>query len=117
MICDNLENSDGVKTHFENEMEKIREIILTNRFKKDAPNFEIKDVVGCEHVHFTRQHKFEKHVGELHIFRALKNKIHYVYAIDKNFRLIFLRAFKNFKEYEKYLENGREIKIESERFK
>ncbi len=109
MECKNLEKNDGVKTHFENEIKKIKEVILTKRFQKDAPYFDVEEVTGCEHLHFTRQHKFEKHVGDLHIFRALKKGVHFVYAIDKEFRLIFLRAFKNFKGYEKFLGDEREI--------
>lgn len=108
------ENNSGAKSHFENEMDRIKEIILTKRFKKDAPDFDYNSVVDCEHLHFSRLHKFEKHVGDLHIFRALKRGIHYVYAIDKKFRVIFLRAFKNFKEYEKFLENEKEILKEVE---
>lgn len=116
MDCSNEEKNEGVKSHFDNDIAKINEIILTKRFKKDAPNFKAENVISCEHLHFTKLHKFEKHVGELQIFRALINGIHYLYAIDKKFRVIFLRAFKNFKEYGKFLESDREILREVENY-
>jgi hypothetical protein len=43
------------------------------------------------------------------IFRAKKEGMHIVYCVDKNMRIIFLRVFRNFKEYEKFLENKKEI--------
>jgi len=114
MDCSNEEKSIGVKSHFDNDVAKINEIIMTKRFKKDAPEFDVEEVISCEHLHFTRLHKFEKHVGDLHIFRALIKGIHYLYAVDKKYRVIFLRAFKNFKEYGKFLDSDREILREVE---
>jgi len=35
--------------------------------------------------------------------------MHIVYCVDKSMRLIFMRVFKNFKQYEKFLESKREI--------
>ena len=102
------------QNHFDNFAEKIKKVVITNRFKKDAPDFDISLITDSQHEHFTRLHKFEKHVKGNNIFRAVKDEIHYVYAIDKNLRLIFLRVFKNFKKYEKYLSSEREMEKEIE---
>jgi hypothetical protein len=43
------------------------------------------------------------------IFRAKTDRMHIVYSVDKNMRIIFMRVFKNFKEYEKFLDDKNEI--------
>jgi hypothetical protein len=35
--------------------------------------------------------------------------VHLVYCVDKQMRIIFLRAFKNYSEYSKFLEDKREV--------
>ena len=89
--------------HFEQLRPSIKKVITSRHFLKDAPDFDTNLVVGCQHEYFTRLHKFEETIDGNHIFRAIKGKTHYVYAIDKNKRLIFLRAFSNFKDYKKFL--------------
>jgi hypothetical protein len=103
-----------MENHFDNFESKIKEVLVSKRFQKDADNFDISLITDSQHEHFTRLHKFEKHVRGNNIFRAVKDEIHYVYAIDKKFRLIFLRVFKNFKKYEKYLGDEKLIEMEIE---
>jgi hypothetical protein len=90
----------------------IKEVIVTHHFKKDCQNWDeiAKNIVDCSHNHFTELHKFEEHLGEFSIFRAKKEKEHFVYAVDKSNRLILLRVFKNFSTYQKFLSDKKEIK-------
>ena len=96
--------------YFEELRPLIKEVIVSHHFKKDAPDFDINLVSDCQHEYFTRLHKFEETVDGNHIFRAVKDKMHVVYAIDKEHRLIFLRAFKNFGEYKRFLMDKKRIK-------
>jgi hypothetical protein len=89
--------------HFHQLKPHIKEIIISHHFKKDAPDFDTDLITGCSHDNFTKLHKFEKTIHGHHIFRALKEKIHYVYAIDKDYRLVFLRAFHNYAKYSTFL--------------
>jgi len=43
------------------------------------------------------------------IFRAKKEGIHIVYCADRNMRIVFLHAFRDFREYERFLEDKKEI--------
>lgn len=97
--------------HFSEIRPSISEVIISHHFKKDFDEYEsiVKDILDCAHANFIELHKFEEHINGNRIFRAKKEKIHFLYAIDKQKRLIFLRAFKNFKEYTKFLENKKEI--------
>ncbi len=97
--------------HFSEIRPSIKEVVITHHFKKDIPDYKdvVKDILNCKHANFIELHKFEEHIEGNAIFRAKKGKIHFVYAIDKNKRLIFLRAFHNFKEYEKFLLNKKGI--------
>jgi hypothetical protein len=98
--------------HFKQLRQYITQIIISGHFAKDAPDFDTNQIVDCEHENFTELHKFEKTIDENHIFRAVKEKMHYVYAIDKNKRLVFLRAFRNFNDYKRFLsENNAILKI------
>lgn len=97
-------------SHFEQLSKNIKEVLFTNHFKKDirGMNFNPLVITSPEHIFFTREHKFEEKINNSYIFRALHEKRHIVYCINKD-KLIFLRAFKNFKEYTKFLENKKEI--------
>jgi hypothetical protein len=44
------------------------------------------------------------------IFRAKKQGVHVVYGVDRQMRIVFLRAFRNYSEYGKFLEDKEEIK-------
>jgi len=95
--------------HFHQFKPNITEVILTKHFHRDAPGFDTKVVTDCEHDNCTHLHKYEENVHGNHVFRALWNRQHIVYAIDSEHRLIFLRAFHNFKEYKKFLEDKKDI--------
>jgi hypothetical protein len=69
----------------------------------------VKDVLDCSHLEFHELHKFEKNIDGNLIFRAKKEKTHIVYGVDKNMRIVFLRAMKNFTQYKKFLEDKKEI--------
>jgi len=97
------------ENHFEQFRPLINKVIKTRHFERDLPNFDTDLILDSKHEHFTRLHKYEENIEGNHIFRALKDKIHIVYAVDKNHNLIFLRAFHNFREYMKFLDNKKII--------
>lgn len=92
----------------------IRNIVVTKRFFKDLRDKEkvkaiVRDYLDCFNSDFYESHKFGKHVNGCMIFRAKTEKMHIVYCVDKNMQIIFMRVFKNFKEYEKLLNDKNEI--------
>lgn len=97
--------------HFSGVRPSIKEVIISDHFKKDFPDYEdvVKDILDCTHSNFIELHKYEEHINGNTIFRAKKGKLHFVYVIDKEKRLIFLKVFRNFKEYVKFLSNKKEI--------
>lgn len=101
-------------SHFMTVRPRIKSVAVTKHFFKDLKAPEeaqsiVRDILDCSNIDFYELHKFEEHIDGNMIFRAKKEGIHVVYCVDKNMRIIFLRAFKNFKEYEKFLENKKEI--------
>ena len=101
-------------SHFMAVRPHIKSIVVTKRFFRDLRDKEkakavVRDVLDCSNADFYELHKFEKHVNGCMIFRAKTEGMHIVYCVDKNMRIIFMRVFKNFKEYEKFLEDKREI--------
>lgn len=101
MICE--QRCLNCHEHFKQLRPYIKEIIVSKHFLRDAPDFNTSLIFDCEHENFTKLHKFEETIDGNHVFRAITGKMHYVYAIDKGKRLIFLRAFSNFKDYKKFL--------------
>jgi hypothetical protein len=95
--------------HFEQLAKSIAEIRVSKHFLRDLPDFNTELITDSRNEHFTMLHKFEENIEGNHIFRAVHNEKHIVYAIDKKHRLIFLRAFHNFKEYKKFLNEKKEI--------
>jgi hypothetical protein len=87
----------------------IKGVIVTSRFRHDAPDFDVNLVLDCKYQYASTLHKFEASIGSSHIFRSLFDGQHVVYAVDKDYRLIFLRAFANFKAYKKFLSDKKEI--------
>ena len=92
----------------------ITSVVVTKRFFKDLKDDEnakaiVRDVLDCSNADFNELHKFEEHMDGCMIFRAKKDGMHIVYCVDKSMRIIFMRVFRNFKEYEKFLEDKREI--------
>ena len=101
-------------SHFMKVRPSIRTVAVSRRFIKDLKDQEmansiIRDVLDCSHLEFHELHKFEKNIDGNLIFRAKKEKAHIVYGVDKNMRIIFLRAMKNFTQYKKFLEDKKEI--------
>ena len=93
----------------------LKEVIISKHFKRDLKdegkiNSIIKSILDCSHLEFTELHKFEENIDGNLLFRAKKENLHIVYAIDKSMKIIFLRAIRNFEEYKKLLDNKREIK-------
>jgi mRNA-degrading endonuclease RelE of RelBE toxin-antitoxin system len=102
-------------SHFMAVRPHIRSVVVSKRFFKDLKDEEeaksiVEDVLDCSNVDFSELHKFEEHVDGNMIFRAKKEGMHVVYCVDKKMRIIFLRVFKNYKEYGKFLEDKEEIK-------
>lgn len=101
-------------SHFMTVRPNIKSVVVTRHFFKDFKDAEevraiVKEVLNCSSADFYELHKFEEHIAGNMIFRAKKEGIHIVYGVDRNMRLVFLRAFRNFKEYERFLEDKKEI--------
>ena len=107
--CNKTERCINCHDHFQQLRPLVKEIVVSKHFTKDAPDFNVNWIIDCEHLHFTELHKFEEKINGHYIFRALKEKMHFVYSIDKQHRLIFLRAFNNFNTYKKFLMDKRKI--------
>ncbi len=102
-----------------NQFREIRPLVtsavITHRFLKDFHDAEeaianVNAILECSNLDFYEMHKFEANVDGNLIFRAKKESIHIVYGIDKQMRIVFLRAFRNFSEYGKFLEDKKEIR-------
>jgi mRNA-degrading endonuclease RelE of RelBE toxin-antitoxin system len=102
-------------SHFMRVRPFIKEVIVTKHFERDLKDEEminsiVKSVLDCSHMEFHELHKFEENLDGNLIFRARKENLHIVYCVDKKMRIIFLRAIRNFDEYEKFLDEKKEIK-------
>ena len=92
----------------------IKNVAVTKHFFRDLKNADkvqstVRDVLDCTNAYFVELHKFEENIEGNMIFRAKKDGVHIVYCVDRSMRIIFLRAFKNFKEYERFLEDKKEL--------
>ena len=101
--------------HFMTVRPSIKSIIVSRHFVKDLKNEKemnsiIKEVLDCSDLGFTELHKFEENIDGNLVFRAKKERLHIVYCVDKKMRIIFLRAFRNYNEYARFLEDKKEIK-------
>jgi mRNA-degrading endonuclease RelE of RelBE toxin-antitoxin system len=101
--------------HFMSLRPELKEVVVSKHFIKDLKdedeiNSIINNVLDCSEIDFTELHKFEEHIDGIPVFRAKKEKLHIVYCIDKKMRIIFLRAFKSFNRYKKFLDNKNTIK-------
>lgn len=99
-------------SHFANLEPTLSGYKVSKHLMRELDNYDevINKILSNETACFSELHKFEEKIGDLSIFRAKMNKIHIVYAINKEKKVLFLRAFKNFNLYEKFLENKKEIK-------
>jgi Mg2+/Co2+ transporter CorC len=96
--------------HFLTIRPKVKEVVISKHFIKDLKNQEkiasiIQDILDCSHSNFIELHKFEEHINGILVFRAKTDKLHIVYCINKQLQIIFLRAFSNFIQYKKFLDN------------
>ncbi|UCC33918.1 MAG: hypothetical protein JSW53_02640 [Candidatus Bathyarchaeota archaeon] len=92
----------------------IRKVVISKRFIRDLKDREIvnsivRNILDCSRLEYHELHKFEKNVNGNLIFRAKKGKMHVVYGVDREMRIIFMRAIRNFVQYKKFLESEREI--------
>jgi len=101
-------------SRFMNVRPLVKSVAISSHFLKDLREEEVKsivnDVLDCSNVDFHELHKFEENVEGNLLFRAKKQGVHIVYGVDKKMRIVFLRAFRNYSEYAKFLENKNEIK-------
>jgi mRNA-degrading endonuclease RelE of RelBE toxin-antitoxin system len=102
-------------SHFMAIRPSIKTLVISKHFIRDLKNMEkvdsiVRGVLDCSNVDFNELHKFEEDIDGNLIFRAKKGGIHIVYCVDKKMRIIFLRAFRNYSEYGKFLEDKKEIK-------
>ena len=112
-----LERKDfclNCSSHFRTIRPSIRGIAISRHFLRDLKDEEelksiIEDVLDCSGLEFHELHKFERNIDGNLIFRAKKERLHIVYCVDKELRIIFLRAMRNFAQYKRFLENKREI--------
>lgn len=93
----------------------IKSIAVSRHFIRDLKNEEemnsiINSVLDCSDLEFTELHKFEENIGGNLVFRAKKEGRHIVYGVDRKMRIVFLRAFRNFSEYKKFLDDKKEIR-------
>jgi mRNA-degrading endonuclease RelE of RelBE toxin-antitoxin system len=93
----------------------IKEVIVTKHFVRDLKDKEeadsiVKGILDCSNLEFSELHKFEENIYGNLIFRAKKGNVHFVYFVDKKRRIIFLRAFDNFTEYKKFLDDRKSIR-------
>jgi hypothetical protein len=102
-------------SHFMAIRPSIKGIVVSRHFIRDLKNKEerhsiIRDILGCSNLEFTELHKFEENIGGNLVFRARKEGQHIVYGVDRKMRIVFLRAFRNFGEYKKFLDGKKEIR-------
>jgi mRNA-degrading endonuclease RelE of RelBE toxin-antitoxin system len=102
-------------SHFMTVRPLIKAVVVSKHFMRDfkdedAAGSVIKDILDCSNADFHELHKFEENIGGNLVFRAKKGGMHIVYGVDKEMRIIFLRAFRNYSEYEKFLDGKKEIR-------
>lgn len=105
----NVERCANCNKLFKKLRPQVKEIRISKRFIRDYPNLNIQPVIECDYRHSKKLHKFEFSIDGHHVFRALIGKTHLIYAIDKDLRLIFLRAFDNMAVYNKFLKEKKKL--------
>jgi len=111
---DKKEFCKNCNSHFMTVRPAIKTVAVSKRFMRDLKDREnahslIQNILDCTQLEFHELHKFEKRINGTLIFRAKKGQTHIVYGVDKEMRIIFLRALNNFTEYKKFLRNRKEI--------
>lgn len=106
--CDKGKNHcSNCNSHFVTQRPKINEIVINSQFEKDLKDEKergdlINKILSCDAENFHELHKFEFSIKNNYIFRAKRGDVHVVYSISGS-RLTFLRAIRNFRKYEKFL--------------
>jgi mRNA-degrading endonuclease RelE of RelBE toxin-antitoxin system len=108
-LCCPLCGSNELALHLITIKPHIRSIVVSKRFLENLKEEEkakkrLREVLNCPDADFYELHKFEEHVNSCRVFRAKTGEMHIVYCVDKNKRIIFMRVFKNFKRYKKFIE-------------
>jgi hypothetical protein len=103
-----------MQSHFELLRPIIKEHAITKHFKRDMGGVSAAaaialDVLDSNHEGFEELHKYEENIEGNHIFRAKIRGTHIVYAVTKDYRLVFLRGFTNYDAYKKFLEEKKKI--------
>ncbi len=93
----------------------ITEVVITKRFLKDYKDSlkasqTVSEILDCSNLDYYEMHKFEANIDGTLVFRSKKDGVHSVFVVDKQLRVIFLRSFKNYSEYGKFLEDKKEIR-------
>jgi mRNA-degrading endonuclease RelE of RelBE toxin-antitoxin system len=106
---------DSCNSHFMRVRPLIKDVVISKHFKRDLKdddeiNSIVKSILDCSNMEFHEMHKFEENINDNLIFRAKKDKVHILYCVTKDRRMIFLRAFRNYDEYKKFLEDKNRIK-------
>ena len=95
----------------------IRNAVVHKKFfrdlgkDKDRVDTVVRMILDCTNLEFHELHKFEKNVAGNLVFRAKKERTHFVYCVNKKKieTLLFLRAIANFTEYRRLLANEKQI--------
>jgi mRNA-degrading endonuclease RelE of RelBE toxin-antitoxin system len=93
----------------------LKGVAISKHFVKDLKDEEqaksiVNEVLDCSGADFTELHKFEENIDGNLVFRAKKGGVHVVYSVDRNMRIAFLRAFRNYSEYTRFLGDKKEIR-------
>ena len=110
-LCCPLCGSDKLALHLMTIRPHIRSIVVTKRYLEDLKEEEnakklLENVLDCPNADLNVLHKFEELVNRCKLFRAKTGERSIVCCVDKNKRIIFMRVFKDFKRYTKFIEVG-----------
>jgi mRNA-degrading endonuclease RelE of RelBE toxin-antitoxin system len=102
-------------SHFKAIRPLLKAVVVSRHFIRDLKDKEevnsiVSGILNCSNVDFNELHKFEEDIDGNLVFRAKKDGVHILYCVDKERRIIFLRAFKNYNEYGNFLEDKKRIK-------
>ncbi len=108
-LCCPLCGSNKLALHLMTIRPHIRNVVFTKRFFRDLKdekkaNKFLESILDCSYADFNVLHKFEELINRSKVFRAKTGKRSIVCCVDKNKRIIFMRVFKNFKRYKKFIE-------------
>lgn len=105
-------------SHFMNVRPLIRSAVVHKKFFRDLGKDKeqvdsvVRMILDCANLEFHELHKFEKNVAGNMVFRAKRERTHFVYCVNKKRLevLLFLRAISNFVEYRRLLADEQQIK-------